>query len=149
MAAEAEGAEIVQVAFAAASGDGENVVGVPEGPAVGEKCGALRAGQAAEAAVLGDRVETAEGADAAVAREDLVTEVARVRPETPLVHAVRRAEGPAAARRHLQGAPAAEGAAVRAGREGRGVHEAAGHAPGGARRAAIHSATPPGRAPEA
>ena len=117
MAEEAEGAEVVEVALAAAFGYGADVVGVPEAAAGGdglhavemETGGAGRASGALEGGVGGDGVDVADGADAAVAGEDLVAEVAGVGAETPLVDAVVGAEGAAAFGEDLKIAPAAEG----------------------------------------
>ena len=60
----------------------------------------------------------ADGADAVVAREDLVAEVAGVGAETPLVDAVVAAEGAAAFGEDFEVAPAAEGEVVGAKGEG-------------------------------
>ena len=117
VAEEAEGAEIVEVALAAAFGYGTDVVGVPEGSAGGDGGHAVEAeaggsGGAAgslESGVGGNGVDVAAGADATVAREDLVAEVAGVGAETPLMDAVVRAEGAAAFGEDLEVAPAAEG----------------------------------------
>ena len=126
MAGEAEGAEVVEVALAAAFGYGADVVGVPQAAAGGDgfhsvKAEAGGAGGAAgslEGVVGGDGVDAADGADAAVAGEDLVAEVAGVGAETPLVNAVVTAEGAAAFGEDFEIAPAAEGQAVWAEREG-------------------------------
>ena len=60
----------------------------------------------------GDGVDVADGADAAVAGEDLVAEVAGIGAETPLVDAVVAAEGAASFGEDFEFAPAAEGQAV-------------------------------------
>jgi hypothetical protein len=120
MAGEAEGTEVVEVALSAAFGDGADVVGVPEGVAGGDGLHApelegLSAGDtsaALEGGVGGDGVGVAEDADAAVAGEDLVAEIAGVGAETPLVDAEVGAEGAAALGENLHEAPAAERAAV-------------------------------------
>jgi hypothetical protein len=104
VAEEAEGAEIVEVALAAAFGYGADVVGVPQAAAGGDGLHAVEmeaggAGGSAgsfECVVGGDGVDVADGADAAVAGKDLVAEVAGVGAETPLVDAVIAAEGAAA-----------------------------------------------------
>ena len=114
---EAEGAEVVEVALAAALGYGADVVGVPEAAAGGDGLHAVeaKAGGAGwasgslEGVVGGDGVDGADGADASVAGEDLVTEVAGVGAEAPLVDAVVAAEGAAALGEDLELAPAAEG----------------------------------------
>ena len=120
MAEQAEGAEVVEVALASAFGYGADVVGVPEAAAGDDGLHAVEmqascAGGAAgsfEGVVGGDGVDVADGADAAVAGEDLVAEVAGVGAETPLVDAVVGAEGAAAFGEDLEIAPAAEGEAV-------------------------------------
>ena len=117
---QAKGSEVVEVALAAAFGYGADVIGVPEAAAGGDGLHAVetQAGDACGAAgslegvVGGDAVDLADGADALVAGEDLVAEVARVGAETPLVDAVVGAEGAAAFGENLQFAPAAEGQAV-------------------------------------
>jgi hypothetical protein len=104
VAEEAEGAEVVEVALAAAFGYGADVVGVPEAAASGDGFHAIEmqaggSGGAAcsfEGVVGGDGVDVADGADAVVAGEDVVAEVAGVGAETPLVDAVVAAEGAAA-----------------------------------------------------
>lgn len=122
MAEETEGAEIVEVALAPAFGDGADVVGIPKASAGGdglhavesEACGPGWASGSLEGVVGGDGVDVADGADAAVARKDLVAEVAGVSAETPLVDAVVGAEGAAAFGEDFEVAPAAEGEVVRA-----------------------------------
>ena len=120
VAGEAEGAEIVEVALAAAFGYGANVVGVPEGAAGGDGlhaverqagCASVAAGSF-EGVVDGDGVGVTDGADAAVAGEDLVAEVAGVGAETPLVDAVVGAEGATALGEDFEITPTAEGEAV-------------------------------------
>lgn len=61
-----------------------------------------------ERVVGGDGVDATDGADAAVARKDLVAEVAGVSAEAPLVDAVVGAEGAAAFGENFEFAPAAE-----------------------------------------
>ena len=104
VAGEAEGAEVVEVALAAAFGYREDVVGVPKGAAAGDGLHAVEAqaglpGLAAgtfQGSVNGDSIGLAGLAEAAVAGEDLVAEVAGVGAETVLVDAVIGAEGAAA-----------------------------------------------------
>jgi hypothetical protein len=117
VAEETEGAEIVEVALAAAFGYGADVVGVPEGVAGGDGAHAVetetggpgRTSGSFEGVVGGDGVDVADGADAAVAGEDLVAEIAGVGAETPLMDAVVGAEGAAAFGHDLEVAPTAEG----------------------------------------
>ena len=125
VAEETEGAEVVEVALAAAFGYGADVIGIPEGAAGGDGLHAVEmqagcAGGAAgsfERVVGGDGVDVTDGADAVVAGEDLVAEVAGVGAETPLVDAVVAAEGAAAFGEDLEVAPTAEGEVVGAERE--------------------------------
>lgn len=102
------------------------MVGVPEGAActdglqpvqreAGETIGATRA---LERGVDGDRVGVTQGADASVASENLIAEVARVGAETPLVNAVVGTEGTAAFGEDFEVAPAAEWEIVGAARKG-------------------------------
>ena len=126
MAEEAESAEVREVALAAAFGYRADVVGVPQASAGGDGLHSveMQAGGSGgpsgslERVVGGDGVDVAGGADAMVAGEDLVTEVAGVGAKTPLVNAVVAAEGAAAFGEDLEIAPAAEGKAVRAERQG-------------------------------
>jgi hypothetical protein len=116
MAEEAEGAEVIEIALAAAFGYGADVVGVPEAAAGGDGLHSVEmqagcAGGAAgslECVVGGDGVDVADGADAAVAGADLVAEVAGIGAETPLVDAVVAAKGAAAFGEDFEIAPAAE-----------------------------------------
>src|ERR1700733_14055685 len=116
MAAQAERAQVRQVALAAAFDDGDDVVGFPEG-AAGEagqvpEVEQARAGCAARALqdARGDEgVDSTTAADAAIALEHLIAEVAGVRAHAPVVDAAVGAEG-AAAFRNFGRAPAAEAA---------------------------------------
>jgi hypothetical protein len=120
MAWNAEGADVIQITLASAFYDGEDVVGVPEGAAAGDGFHAIKgesgdtgfAAGALERGVDGDGVGTAEVADAVVASEDLVAEVAGVGAEAPLVDTEVGTEGAAALGEDLKLAPAAERAAV-------------------------------------
>src|SRR5277367_6652096 len=104
MAEETEGAEVVEVALAAALGYGAYVVGVPEATAGGDGLhaveakagGAGRTSGSFECVVGGDGVDGAGGADAVVSGEDLIAEVPWIGAQTPLVNAVVTAEGAAA-----------------------------------------------------
>jgi hypothetical protein len=77
-----------------------------------EAGGAGGAAGSFECVVGGDGVDVADSADAVVAGEDLVSKVARVGAETPLVDAVVGAEGAAAFGEDFEVAPAAEGEIV-------------------------------------
>jgi len=117
---QAKSAQVVEIALASAFGYGADMIGVPEAAARGDGLHAIEmqagaAGGAAcslESVVGSDGVDVADGADAAIASEDLVAEVAGVGAETPLVDAVVVAEGAAAFGEDFQLTPAAEGEAV-------------------------------------
>jgi hypothetical protein len=104
VARKAEGAEVIEVALATAFGDGEDMVGVPERAAAGDGLHAVEgeAGNAGiasgslECSVDGYSVGLAEVADAVIAGEDLIAQVAGVGAETPLVDAIVGTEGAAA-----------------------------------------------------
>jgi hypothetical protein len=83
MAFEAESAHVGQVALAAAFSHGDDVVGIPESfPAVeipaSERASARGATQALDVVKLRGAIEPADGADAAVAFEHALAEVAGV-----------------------------------------------------------------------
>lgn len=84
-----------------------------------------------EGVVGGDGVDEADGADATVAGEDLVAEVAGVGAEAPLVNAVVGAEGAAAFGEDFKIAPAAEREVVGAERKGCAGGVASGEGTGG------------------
>lgn len=123
MARQTEGANVVQVTLPAALGHGSDVVGVPERAAgcdglhtvEGESGDAGFAAGSFERGIDGYRIRLAELADASVAGEDLIAEVAGIGAQTPLVDAVVGAEGATAFGEDFHLAPAAEGQAVRAG----------------------------------
>ena len=95
------------------------MVCVPEGAAGGDGAKAVEreaggsggAAGALEGGVDGDGVCLAESADAAVADEDLVAEIAGIGAETVLVNAVIGAKGAASGGEDFEVAPAAEGSA--------------------------------------
>ena len=101
------------------------MVGVPQGTASGDGLHSIEreAGDSGvssgslEGSVDGDGVGLAEVADAAVAGEDLVAEVAGVGAESPLVDAEVGTEGATALGEDFELAPATEGQAVWAGGE--------------------------------
>ena len=115
MAEDAEGAEIVEVALTSAFGYWANVVGIPQAAAGGDGLHGIEAetrdaGGASgslESVVYGDGIDLAYGADAAIAGEDLIAEVAGIGTEAPLVDAVVAAEGAAALCEDFEVAPAA------------------------------------------
>jgi hypothetical protein len=90
-----------------------------------------RSAGALEDALCDERIDAATAADPAIPFEHLITEVAGVGTEAPLVDAVIGAEG-AAAFRNFDGAPAAETAAPGSTREGAIGGVASGHGAAGA-----------------
>ena len=133
MAAQAERADVVEVAFTAAFGDRQDVVGVPQASAMEasdspmlEQIAAIRSARMAQGAQGGDRIHAAGGAHAAIAQEDLIAEISGLRSQLPFVHAIFGAEGEAASE-DLERAPAAEPAAVRAAGNGLSIHPSAAH----------------------
>jgi hypothetical protein len=122
MTEKAEGSNVVEVALTAPFYNRQDVIGIPEAAARGDglhaveaqSCDARGASRALEGRVDCDGVGVADSADAAVAGEDLIAEVARVGAEAPLVDAIVAAEGAAALGKDLKLAPTAERKAVRA-----------------------------------
>jgi hypothetical protein len=116
VAEETEGSEVVEVALASAFGYRTNVVGIPEAAAGGDGLHAIEpeargsgwASGSLESVPSGDGIDLADSADASVAGEDMVAEIARVGSETPLMDAVVGAEGAAAFGEDFEIAPAAE-----------------------------------------
>ncbi len=125
MADEAEGADVVEVALAAAFGDRDNVVRIPERVAAGDGRHAVEtqtfgAGLAAGSLERGEDaygVSPAVCADAMIAGEYTLAQVAGVGAQAPLVHAVVGAEGAASFGKNFEFAPAAERQAVGSARQ--------------------------------
>lgn len=116
MAKEAERSDIVEIALAATFGDGNDVVGLPKAAATGDALHSVEphtgvasgAASTLERSIGSQRVDLADGAATAIAREDLVAEIAGIGAETPLMHAVVAAEGAAAFGENLKLTPSAE-----------------------------------------
>jgi hypothetical protein len=133
MAAQAEGTDILEIALASAFDDGNNMIRIPETfarPATQapmlEKRGTICAARVAEFASRRNRIDSAGGADAAIAFENLFTEICRLRAQFPLVHAELGAEG-VAATRHLKRTPATQATTVGAARNGVAINPTASH----------------------
>ena len=114
---------MVGVPERAAGGDGGHTV-------EGEAGGAGVAAGAFEGGEDGDGVGSADGADATVAGEDLVAEIAGVGAEAMLMDAVIRTKRAAAFGEDFEVAPAAEGEVIGAAREEGWVGAAAGKGAG-------------------
>jgi hypothetical protein len=98
VALEAEGPHVRKIALAAALGDGDDVVGIPEVASKTPFLLELPAGCVVELALIaaeGFGVHTAPGANTAIAGEDLFAEISWISPQFPLVDAVTAAEGAA------------------------------------------------------
>jgi hypothetical protein len=124
VAQQAKGAEVLEIALTAAFGYGKDMVGIPERPAGVhgaqaphlQSLGPSPAACALQGLVSLDCVGKTESADAAVAREDLIAQVAWIGTETPLVHAERRTECATTTVQDFQLAPSAERALAGQGR---------------------------------
>jgi hypothetical protein len=132
VAFEAERAHVGEVAFTAAFGDRDDVIGIPEGAAeaileipFAKEFVASLVVELEEVEAEGDGVEAATGTDAFVALEDFIAEIARVGAEFPIVNAGFGTESPAAFGDGLRTA-AAEGASVGAFGDLRGVEATSG-----------------------
>ena len=120
VAEQAQRAKVVEIALAPAFGYGADMVGVPEAAARGdglhaveaETGGAGGAPGSFERVVGSDRVDVAVGADAVVAGEHLVAEIAGIGAEPPLVDAIVGAERATAFGENFEVAPPAEGETV-------------------------------------
>lgn len=120
MTEQAERADVVEVALASAFSDRQDVIGIPQTATTRDGFHSVEAqtsGSSWSASTLQrsigcDGVDLTDGAAAAVASEDLITEVARVGAQTPLVNAVVAAERTATFGEDLKIAPAAQREAI-------------------------------------
>ena len=120
MAEQAERADVVEVTLASALSDRQDVIGIPQTATTNDGFHSVEAqtsGSSGSASTLQrsiscDRVDLTDGAAAAVASEDLITEVARVGAQTPLMNAVVAAERATASGEDLKIAPAAQRQAI-------------------------------------
>jgi hypothetical protein len=111
MAEQAQCAEIVEVALAAALGNRQNVICIPKSlpdafrhAPMTQQVFTFDSACVPELAPLNNGIELTRGADAAIAQEDLFAKVRRLSPQAPLVNAVRGAEREPAAR-HFERTP--------------------------------------------
>jgi hypothetical protein len=120
MAEQAKRTDVVEVALPSALSDWEDVIGIPQAATTGDGFHSVEAqtsGSSGSASTLQRRigchgVDLTDGAAAAVASEDLITEIARVGAQTPLMNAVVAAECTAAFAEDLKIAPAAQRQAI-------------------------------------
>lgn len=146
MATQAHGANIFQIALASAFDDGNYVIRIPQTfarPATQapmlEKRDTICAACVAQLAGCCNRIDSAGGANAAIALENLFTEIPRLGAQFPLVHAERRAEG-VATTRHLKRAPAAQSTTIRAARNRLAINPTTAHDPRRAHRSVLNCA---------
>lgn len=118
MAAQAERANILEIALASAFNDRNDVIGIPEALArpatqapVRKQRRAICAARIAESACFGNRVYCAGGTNTAIAMKHLLSKICGLSAQFPLVHTELRAEGVPSAR-NLKRAPATQAAAV-------------------------------------
>lgn len=121
MTGQAERAEVVEVALPSSFSDRPDMVRIPQGPPGlngleapdGKRLHSGLAAAAFERSIGGDGIGAAVRADTAIASKDLIAQIAGVRTQPPLMHAVLRTEGAATARENLHLTPAAEWQTVR------------------------------------
>lgn len=128
---QAERAHVGEVAFSAAFGNGDDVIGIPESFSAaeiprGESAGARGTPQAFDVVKLSRAIEAANGADAAVALKNPLPQMARIAAQLPFFDAPLGTEGEAPGR-NFELAPAAEATAVRSFGERSAVGSSAGH----------------------
>lgn len=113
MTDQAKRAQILQITFAAALGDGKDVISIPESltsafadSPVCAKPDSVCTARTAQRPEFFYGVDTADGADSLVTKEDLIAKIRRLGSELPLVDAGFRAKGKTPLR-YLDRAPAA------------------------------------------
>jgi len=118
MAKQAEGPDVGEIALAASFNDRHNVVRIPQRFTRARTKSPVRQEQRAAGSAREpepprsyDRVNSALGADAAVAVEDLLAKVGWLAAQFPLMHAELRAESETPAR-NFERAPTAQAAAI-------------------------------------
>jgi hypothetical protein len=112
MAPQAQGSHVGEIAFAATFDDRDDMVSIPEVAAVAPLLFKLAARSEIEFALVFAQtlgVEATQGADAAVAGEDLFAEISGVGAQLPLVDAGGTAEGEPPARNYAAASPARTG----------------------------------------
>ncbi len=118
MAFQAQGADVFEIALAAAFHHGNNMIGVPKGLSgtgaqspIERSFQPRRAPQALQLPLCMQAIDAATGADAAVAFQHFFANIARIAAQAPFFHAPRRAKRRAALG-NFQIAPAAQIAAI-------------------------------------
>jgi hypothetical protein len=126
MTEQTEGTDIVQIALTTTFAHGEDMVSVPETPAASDGLHAIEAksrnlcssADAFECSIHSHGIDLAGRTTSPVASKDLVAQIARISPKTPLVDAVVAAKGAPALCENFELAPTAKRQAVWAFGEG-------------------------------
>ena len=124
MAQQTERPQVVQIALAAALGDRQNVIRIPQTAAGGYRLDPVqpqtgnpsRPPRPLQGVIGSHGIDSARRAHAAIPRKHLVPQIPRIGPQTPLVNAIIAAEGSPAPRQNLQITPPAKSQAVWPGR---------------------------------
>ena len=118
MADQAQGPDVVQVAFAAALHHRDNVIRVPQGFSANplqsptrQQVLPMTPARSLQVDIRGTAIHPAKGANAPIARKHLLAQIAGVRANAPFMHTPIRAEGEPAGR-DLEIAPPTESPAV-------------------------------------
>lgn len=136
MAHQTQSSNIGEVALSAAFGDRQNVIGVPQSPAIQtresptcEEFEAMRSTGALQVEVRRAGIHLAERAYSAIAHQHLLAQIAGVGAKTPFVNTPIRTERETASG-NFEVTPAAEGSAVGSLAEAVSIGVAAGHGAG-------------------
>ena len=116
MTLQTKSAHVAEVAFAAALGHGNDVIGIPKRLATFHTPGRFRlqardAAKAADVRVFGDAIDAADSTNPFVAFEDAFAQMRRIAAQAPLFNAVGGTECMTPGR-HFELAPAAEATTV-------------------------------------
>lgn len=138
VAHQAQRSDVLQIAFATALDYRYNMIRVPEGfpahpfqPPADEQLLPVNSPRSLQIQIRGAAIDPANRADTLVARENLITQISRIRSQTPFVHAPIRAERESP-RRDFKITPAAQRPAIPALIERGSIGKPAGHRPGSA-----------------
>ena len=138
MAEQAQGADVLQIAFASALYHRNNVIRIPKCSSANslqtparEQLLPVRSARPLQVEISSPAIDPADRADTLIAGEYLITQVAGVRTKTPFMHTPIRAKCEPA-RRDLKVAPAAESAAILPSLKRGSIGKPAGHGPGSA-----------------
>jgi hypothetical protein len=138
VAEQAQGADVLQIAFAAALYHRHDVIRIPKRssanplqPPTREQLLPLRPARPLQVEISGAAIDPANRADALITGKYLIAQIAGVRAKTPFMNAPIRAEREPA-RRDLEVAPAAQSAAILASFQSGSIGKSARHGSGSA-----------------